>query len=83
MSAAVQCADILEQMFTIMTYQSVVLAQALDLRGVELQGSSASLYSLIRAEVPFVANDQPLGGRLAKLRGRFIGMSSQAGEVGC
>jgi histidine ammonia-lyase len=83
MSAAVQASEMLEPLFTIMTLQSIVLAQALDLRGVKLTGSeSREIYSLIRGVVPFVHKDQPLGVGLAKLRENFKELSARKGQLG-
>lgn len=72
MSTAVQCSEMLEQMYTVFTLQSVILAQALDLRGVELKGSSLLAYSRIRETVPFVSRDQALGDRIQNLRAEFL-----------
>jgi len=81
MSAAVQCSEMLEPLFTIMTLQSVVLAQALDLRGVKLQGEkSRQMYALIRKSVPFVQFDQPLGEAVNSLRSALKDLS---GGKGC
>jgi histidine ammonia-lyase/phenylalanine ammonia-lyase len=78
MSAAVQCADLIEPLFTLYTLQSVILAQALDLRGVDLQGSeSRRAYQLIRSHVPFVKHDQPLGERIKSLREAFVQQSRE------
>lgn len=61
MSASVQCQSMLEPLFTISSMYLICLAQALDLRGIKLQGHDSSfLYSEIRALVPFVSHDQPL-----------------------
>jgi histidine ammonia-lyase len=69
MSAAVQCAEMLEPLFTITAYQSVILAQALDLRGIKLKGrKSLELYTKMRAHVPFVDRDQALGDKLSQWR---------------
>ncbi|MCC6137349.1 MAG: aromatic amino acid lyase [Bdellovibrionaceae bacterium] len=61
MSAANQCSQMLEKSFTLITLQLICLAQALDLKKIKLQGrKSQSLYSQIRAVVPFVDCDRPL-----------------------
>ncbi len=73
MSAAVQCSDMLEQMFTLFTLQSVILAQALDLRGIKLSGGeSLRAYNRVREFVPFVGRDQALGPRIQELRKAWI-----------
>lgn len=80
MSAAVQCSDLIESLFTLYTLHSVILAQALDLRGVELQGTeSRRTYDLIRKHVPFVKHDQPLGDRIRNLREAFVRRSREGG----
>jgi len=82
MSAAVQCAEMIEPLFTIMTLQSIVLAQALDLRGVALKGTdSADIYARIRQVVPFVNKDQALGNKIQILREHFKDLSSQRGRL--
>lgn len=69
MSAGVQAANMLESLFTVFTLQSAVLAQALDLRGVKLEGSTAkTAYQLIRKHMPFVARDRALGEEIQSLR---------------
>lgn len=83
MSAAVQCSEMIEPLFTIMTLQSIVLAQALDLRGVKLSGRRASEhYAKIRRSVPFVGRDQALGHAIEKLRQRFKIQSAEQGTLG-
>ncbi|MGZ3723580.1 MAG: HAL/PAL/TAL family ammonia-lyase, partial [Bdellovibrionales bacterium] len=83
MSAAVQCSEMLEPLFTIMSIQSIVLAQALDLRGVKLTGKESSeMYSLIRGIVPFVGKDQSLGANINKLRENFKELSARRGKLG-
>lgn len=83
MSAAVQCAEMLEPLFTIATMHSVILAQALDLRGVKLKGrDSRRLYDTVRAAVPFVKSDQSLGDAITKLRGQLKDWSSREGRLG-
>jgi histidine ammonia-lyase len=82
MSAAVQCSDMLETLFTIMTLQSIVLAQALDLRGVKLQGTLAcKTFSRIRQVVPFVGRDQALGDQIETLRDNFKRLAMQQGSL--
>lgn len=69
MSAAVQCMHMNEQVLTVMSLYFICLAQALDLRGIQLKGErSKKLYQIIRAAVPFVSHDQPLDTGIQKLR---------------
>lgn len=73
MSAAVQAHEMLQTLFTIMTLHSTVLAQALDLRGIELKGSvTRAHYNLVRKHIAFVDRDQALGKQLEALRAEFI-----------
>ncbi len=82
MSAAIQCAEMLDQLFTLFTLQSIVLAQALDLRGVKLSGeTSRRAYQMIRAAVPFVERDQPLGDRIQTLRETYMRFSRDRGTL--
>ena len=76
MSAAVQCGEMIEQLYNSMTLHLICLAQALDLRGVKLVGDvSSKLYSQIRESVPFVDHDQALGDKIKTLRDQFYSTS--------
>ncbi|RYZ65667.1 MAG: aromatic amino acid lyase [Proteobacteria bacterium] len=76
MSAAVQCSEMIEQLYNSMTLHLICLAQALDLRGVKLVGDvSSKLYSQIRESVPFVDHDQALGDKIKTLRDQFYSTS--------
>jgi histidine ammonia-lyase/phenylalanine ammonia-lyase len=69
MSAAVQCAQLNEQLLTVVSLCMICYTQALDLRKVELHGQeSRNLYESIRATVPFVTHDQALAKPLQALR---------------
>lgn len=69
MSAAVQCADQLETMVTVLTCALCCLAQALDLRKIQLKGqASRRYYALVREHIAFVRRDTRLDGSLARLR---------------
>lgn len=68
MSACTQCADMLDQAMRVQMLHLVVLAQALDLRGIKLKGhKSKDFYNLVRSHIPFVENDKALGEDLHKL----------------
>lgn len=59
MSAAVSCSEMIEPLYTTMTMHLICLAQALDLRGIKLQGeTSRKYYDAIRSTVPFNDHDQ-------------------------
>ncbi len=84
MSAAVQCSEMIEPLFTIQSMYLVCLAQALDLRGITLKGaSSRAMYQMIRDTVPFITHDIALGESIqtlseklkdkARLQGRVFG----------
>ena len=80
MSAAVQCSEMLEPLFTIATLHLIVLAQALDLRGVKLQGElSQSIYKLVRESVPRVSFDQALDDKINNLRQKLKDRAFQMG----
>jgi histidine ammonia-lyase len=72
MSAAVQCGQMLDQLFTTQAMYLICLAQALDLRGIRLQGRrSVELYTQVRAACAFVAGDQPLDKAILNLSQRL------------
>ncbi len=76
LSAAVQCGEMIDQLYNTMTLHLICLAQALDLRGVNLKGStSKKIYAQIRESVPFVDHDQALGERIKHLRDQFYSSS--------
>ena len=62
MSAAVQCSQMIEPLYTIQAMYLICLTQALDLRGIRLKGDeSQAMYQLVRDTVPFVSRDKALG----------------------
>ncbi len=68
MSACTQCSDMIDQAFRVQTLHFVVLAQALDLKGVKLKGGKArDVYNLVRSHIPFVERDIALGDALQGL----------------
>lgn len=68
MSAAVTCFEMLESLYKISSMQLVCLAQALDLRKIQLQGkSSLANYKMIRSHVSFVKADRSLGQAIQNL----------------
>lgn len=68
MSAANQCTRVLEECFLLTSYYMVCVAQALDLKKINLKGeASRSLFHTIRSVVPFVERDQPLGEGVERL----------------
>lgn len=69
MSAATAFAAMLDKAFTVSALSLACIAQALDLKGVELQGEeSRQLKNLVRTHVPFVEKDQALGEAVTKLK---------------
>jgi histidine ammonia-lyase len=82
MSAAVQCGDMLEPMFTISGVYLICLAQALDLRGVRLNGGlSRDFYDLVRSHVPFVERDTRLDTGILQLVDRLKSRAIDQGGV--
>lgn len=68
MSAASQCSDMIEQVYTVMSLHLTCLAQALDLRGITLRGeTSQRIYSAVRRHVPFVSQDTALDTKILNL----------------
>ncbi len=61
LSSGVQCAQMVETLFTIQAHHFIALAQALDLRGRALRGiESLKMYDLVRSKISRVTGDQPL-----------------------
>lgn len=80
MSAAVQCHDMCEPMFTIQAVYLICLAQALDLRGIKLRGGkSRDLYDLVRSCVPFVERDCRLDMGIQSLVDKIKKRSTEQG----
>ncbi len=68
MSAAVQCSEVIQSVYTLMAIHLTCLAQALDLRGIQLKGTTSQLYQQIRRFTPFVERDMALDQNLESLR---------------
>lgn len=83
MSAAVQCSQMIEPLFTIQAMYLTCLAQALDLRKIELKGErSKFFYKLVRSVVPFVSRDQSLGAEIKALAEKLKQLAHERGEMG-
>lgn len=67
LSAGMHCAEILQSMFRITAMHLTCLAQALDLRGVKVAGSTRDTYDLVRKHIPFVERDRSLGESIENL----------------
>ncbi|MFZ3231642.1 MAG: aromatic amino acid ammonia-lyase [Pseudobdellovibrio sp.] len=68
MSAATSCSEMLKGVYKISAMQLVCLAQAIDLKKINLVGSeSKELYDLVRKHVPFVNQDMSLGHQIFEL----------------
>lgn len=82
MTAAVQCSEQLEVMVSVMACYLTCLAQAMDLRKIELKGEvSRHYYSLIRKNIKFVEKDQRLDQSVARLRESLINEAREKGYV--
>jgi histidine ammonia-lyase len=69
MSAANQCYDLTQDLYSVQAMYFVCLAQALDLKKVQLQGKTSKfLYELIRSVVPYVDRDKALGDQVDALK---------------
>jgi histidine ammonia-lyase len=80
MTAAVQCSEQLEVMVSVMACYLCCLAQAIDLRKIELKGEvSRHYFALVRKNIKFVEKDQRLDRGIASLRESLI---QEAGRVG-
>lgn len=68
MSSAISCQEMIKGLFTITSMQLVCLAQALEIKKIQLQGEeSQQLFNLIRTHIPFVKNDMSLGQQIKSL----------------
>lgn len=68
MSAAVQCRNLIEPLYTIQAMTLTCLVQALELRGRKLTGAvSADLLAKVRSSIPFVKRDTSLGLAIQEL----------------
>jgi histidine ammonia-lyase len=82
MSAAVQCSEMIEPLYTIQAMYLICLAQALDLRGIQLQGTtSRKLYELVRKTVPRVKRDTALGDGIRTLADKLKDLAVRDGGV--
>ncbi len=81
MSAAVQCSELIEQLFNVQSMILICFAQALDLRGITLKGAlSREIYQLIRATIPRIESDRALGPAIQSLASQLKTLSYQRGE---
>jgi histidine ammonia-lyase/phenylalanine ammonia-lyase len=72
MSAAVQCHEMIDQVFTVAAIYLICLAQALDLRGVQIVGPvSRYYYDLVRSITPFIDSDRALERPVRELANRL------------
>lgn len=68
MSAAVQCSQMIEPLYTISAMHLICLAQGLDLRGARLSGrDSVRIYNMVRGRASLVSKDTALGEQVAAL----------------
>jgi phenylalanine ammonia-lyase len=82
MSAAVQCSEMIEQLYTIQSMYLICLAQAIDLRGIELQGAiSKQMYELVRQTLPRVKRDIALGNSVKILSERLKNQAATQGVI--
>ncbi len=81
MSAGVQLAEMIPQLYNVLSMHLISLAQALDLRGTALQGrESTALYQLIRQHCPFVEFDQPLDTSITGLSAHLQNLAGKQKE---
>lgn len=82
MTAAVQCSEQLEVMVSVMACYLCCLAQAMDLRKIELKGTvSRRYYELVRKNINFVNKDQRLDKSVANLRESLMNEAREIGHV--
>ena len=83
MSAAVQCMEMIEPLFTLSAMYLICLAQAIDLRKIQLKGSvSSQYYEMIRGTVPFVERDQSLEKSVRVLARKLKTLAAKRRESG-
>ena len=82
MSAATQCYDQLDKVTTIFSCYMICLAQALDLRGIELIGEkSKEFYNLVRSSVPLTKKDQRLDKNISNLKNKLTTLALEKGST--
>ena len=82
MSAATQCFDQIETVFTVFACYLTCLVQAIDLRKVELKGEiSQDIYKLVRKHVPMVKFDRALDKDIQSLRKALMKMANEKGTI--
>ncbi|MBY0415616.1 MAG: aromatic amino acid ammonia-lyase, partial [Bdellovibrionales bacterium] len=82
MTAAVQASEQLEVLVSVFACYLTCLAQAIDLRKIDLKGSeSRYYYDLIRKSVPFVEKDMRLDIGISKLRESLLNEAKEKGHV--
>ena len=82
MSAATQCHDQLEVVFTVFACYLTCLAQAIDLRKIKLKGEvSLEIYNLVRKHVPMIKFDRALDNDITNLRKELMKMANEKGGI--
>jgi histidine ammonia-lyase/phenylalanine ammonia-lyase len=82
MTAAVQSSEQLETMVTVFACYMCCLAQAIDLRKIELKGDiSKKYYDLVRSQILFVEKDIRLDISILKLRESLLKDAKEKGHV--
>jgi histidine ammonia-lyase len=82
MSAAVQCSEMIEPLYTIQAMHLTCLAQALDLRGIRLQGElSRTVYNWVRDVIPRTSRDTSLGDQIGTLAEKLKQLAIQRGRI--
>ena len=81
MSAASQCSDLIDKLFSLTSCYLICLTQGLDLRGINLKGkTSTKLYQTVRNIVPFVKRDTPLDHNIMALKKELIHLAIQSDD---
>lgn len=83
MTAALQCARVLDGTYSVLALVAAGLAQALDLRGLAPKGAvSRRLYDTVRASVPHVVRDRALGSGVEHLARQLRTVDLRTEELG-
>jgi len=81
MSAACQCSEVINKVYTLFSAYLICLSQAVDLRKIEYKGnSSKDMYAKIRSCVGFMEKDTRLDGALQKLSAELKVLSKTQGN---
>ncbi len=81
MSAASQCSDLIDKLFSLTSCYLICLTQALDLRGINLKGKTSNkLYNGVRKVVPLIKRDSPLDSHILELKKELLHLAIRSDD---